>query len=82
MAGEDVAFSLMIADKFPCFGAPQARAFHMSLAHPRWRWEASSDALQIELLRGIVSRETLNAALPHMRSYIAGLYSNASGTEA
>ena len=66
MAGEDVAFSLMIADKFTCHGVSRALGYHLSLAHPRWKWEASSDALQVELLREVVRPATLAAALPHL----------------
>jgi hypothetical protein len=66
MGGEDVAMSLMMADRFPCFGVPRAVGYHLSLQTPRWRWEASSDALQIELLRGVVSVETLKRAMPHL----------------
>jgi hypothetical protein len=72
MAGEDVAFSLMIADRLPCYGATEAIGYHMPLDRPRWRWEPSSDALQLELLRGVVSNETLRLALPHMTPYIDG----------
>jgi len=72
MAGEDVAFSLMIADQSPCYGASEAIGYHLSLEQPRWRWEPSSDALQLELLRGVVSNETLRLALPHMGRYIDG----------
>jgi glycosyltransferase involved in cell wall biosynthesis len=66
LAGEDVAISLMIADKLPCFGIPEATGYHLSLATPRWRWETSSDVLQLQLLRGVVSDETLKMALPHL----------------
>jgi Glycosyl transferase family 2 len=72
MAGEDVAFSLMIADQLPCYGATEAIGYHMPLDRPRWTWEPSSDALQLELLRGVVSNETLRLALPHMNRYIDG----------
>ena len=70
LAGEDVTMSLMIADKLPCFGVPSAVGYHLSLPRPRWRWEMPSDILQIELLRGIVSDETLKAALPHLAHYL------------
>jgi len=70
LAGEDVTMSLMIADKLPCFGVPSAVGYHLSLPQPRWRWEVPSDILQIELLRGIVSDETLRAALPHLAHYL------------
>jgi hypothetical protein len=66
LAGEDVAISLMIADHYPCYGVPVATGYHLSLEKPRWRWEASSDVLQMELLRGVVSDETLKLALPHL----------------
>lgn len=79
MAGEDVALSLMIADQFPCYGVPQAVGYHMSLERPRWKWEASSDALQLEILRGIVSHQTLKLALPHLAQYIDGGDSDKSG---
>jgi hypothetical protein len=72
MAGEDVAFSLMIADQSPCYGASEAIGYHLPLEQPRWRWEPSSDALQLELLRGVVSDQTLRLALPHMARYIDG----------
>lgn len=70
LAGEDVAISLMISDHLPCYGASQAIAYHMSLEQPRWRWEPATDALQVELLRGVVSGETLRRAMPHMASRI------------
>ena len=66
LAGEDVAITLMIADKMPCLGVPSAVGYHLSLQRPRWRWEASSDALQVEILRGVVSERTLRAALPYL----------------
>jgi hypothetical protein len=70
LAGEDVAISLMISDQLPCYGATQAIGYHMPLEQPRWRWEPATDALQLELLRGIVSPETLRRAMPHMTSLI------------
>lgn len=70
LAGEDVALSLMISDQLPCYGAPNAIGYHMSLEQPRWRWEPASDALQVELLRGIVSADTLCRAMPHMARLI------------
>jgi len=66
VAGEDVAMSLMIADREPCYGAANAAGYHMSLDVPRWRWEIHSDLLQFELLREVVSPETLARALPHV----------------
>lgn len=69
LAGEDVAISLMISDKLPCFGVSGAVGYHLSLEKPRWNWESSSDILQIELLKGVVSNETLEAAMPHLAHY-------------
>jgi hypothetical protein len=71
LPGEDVALTLMIADHEPCYGVPSAAGYHLSLAIPRWSWEPSSDALQFELLRSVVSRETLKSALPHMARYLS-----------
>jgi hypothetical protein len=70
LPGEDVAMTLMIADHMQCFGVGSATGFHMSLPRPRWRWETSSDALQLELLRNVVSPQTLTLALPHLAGYI------------
>jgi hypothetical protein len=70
LAGEDVAMSLMISDKQPCFGVPAALGWHISPEKERWNWESSSDALQIELLKGIVSDTTLKMALPHLKEKI------------
>ena len=70
LAGEDVAISLMISDKLPCFGVPDAVGYHLSFENPRWNWESTSDVLQIELLKGVVSDETLKAALPHLAHYL------------
>lgn len=72
VAGEDVAISLMIADREPCFGAASAAGYHMSLDVPRWQWEIHSDLLQFELLKGVVSEETLAKALPHLAIRRAG----------
>lgn len=72
LAGEDVAMSLMISDQLACYGATQAVGFHLALPQPRWRWEPATDALQIELLRGVVSQETLKRAMPHMAALIDG----------
>lgn len=68
LAGEDVAMSLMIADKTPCFAVPQSIGWHISPEKERWKWESSSDVLQIELLKGIVSDKTLQLALPHLKN--------------
>ena len=72
LPGEDVAMTLMIADKEPCWGVAAAAGFHLSLATPRWRWEVPSDLLQLEVLRGRVSAETLRLALPHLAPYLDG----------
>ena len=69
LPGEDVAITLMIADREPCFGLAAAEGFHMSLRAPRWRWDVPSDLLQMELLRDIVSPETLRRAMPHFARY-------------
>lgn len=71
LTGEDVAISLMIADHEPCFGIASAAGYHMSLSNPRWSWEIHSDLLQFELLREVVSSETLERALPHLAKHIA-----------
>jgi len=68
LAGEDVAMSLMIADKLPCLAVPKALGWHISPEKERWNWESSSDVLQIELLKGIVSDRTLELALPHLKN--------------
>ena len=70
LPGEDVAMTLMIADREPCFGVPAAVGYHMSLAKPRWRWEVPSDILQFELLKEVVSAQTLERALPHLAKYV------------
>lgn len=70
LPGEDVAMTLMIADKESCFGVPAAVGYHMSLAKPRWRWEVPSDILQLELLKEVVSASTLEKALPHLSKYL------------
>jgi hypothetical protein len=70
LPGEDVAMTLMIADREPCFGVPAAVGYHMSLATPRWRWEVPSDILQFELLKEVVSAKTLERALPHLSKYL------------
>ena len=71
LTGEDVAISIMIADNEPCFGVSSAAGYHMSLGVPRWKWEIHSDALQLELLRKVVSAETLQRAIPHLAKYLA-----------
>jgi len=71
LAGEDVAISLMISDHEPCYGLSSAAGYHMSLGSPRWSWEIHSDVLQFELLRDVVSPETLARALPHLARHPA-----------
>ena len=70
LGGEDVAISLMVADRHPCWAVPEAKGWHLSPAKERWRWEAASDVLQLELLRGHVSAETLRRALPHLAEQV------------
>jgi len=70
LPGEDVAMTLMIADKYPCLGVPTSRGWHISPTKERWRWEPSSDLLQIEQLKKIVSKKTLKTAFPHLRNLI------------
>jgi len=70
LPGEDVALTLMIADHEPCFGVTAATGYHMSLRTPRWRWEVPSDLLQFELLKSVVSTETLERAMPHLAKYV------------
>lgn len=70
LPGEDVLITLMIADKMPAWGVPDAVAYHLSPIQKRWRWEVSSDLLQLELLQNRVSTETLAKALPHLQKYI------------
>jgi len=70
LPGEDVALTLMIADHEPCFGVAAATGYHMSLHKPRWRWEVPSDLLQFELLKSVVSAETLEQAMPHLAKYV------------
>jgi hypothetical protein len=71
LTGEDVAISLMIANHEPCFGMARAAGYHMSLSTPRWSWEIHSDLLQFELLRDVVSPETLARALPHLARHLS-----------
>lgn len=70
LAGEDVTITLMVADKMDCYGVPQAIGYHMSLSNPRWKWETSSDLLQFEMLKGIVSEKTIKSAMPHLSRYL------------
>jgi len=70
LPGEDVALTLMIADNEPCFGVTTATGYHMSLHKPRWRWEVPSDLLQFELLKSVVSADTIERALPHLARYV------------
>jgi glycosyltransferase involved in cell wall biosynthesis len=70
LGGEDVALSLMIADRFPCWCMPAAVGWHLSPSAERWRWEAASDVLQLELLRPHVSKETLRRAMPHLAEHV------------
>lgn len=72
LPGEDVAMTLMIADHEPCYGVPAAIGYHMSLSQPRWLWEVPSDVLQLELLRNVVSNDTLCRAIPHLAHYLQG----------
>lgn len=70
LAGEDIAMTLMIADKYPCMGVPASCGWHISPIKERWRWEPSSDLLQIEQLKKIISVETLRLAFPHLSHLI------------
>lgn len=70
LGGEDVALSLLVADRFPCWCVPAAIGWHLSPATERWRWEAASDLLQLELLRPHVRADTLRRALPHLADQI------------
>ena len=79
LTGEDVAISLMIADHEPCFGTAAAAGYHMSLSNPRWSWEIHSDVLQFELLRDVVSPETLEQAIPHLAKHLP-THKDATGT--
>jgi GT2 family glycosyltransferase len=71
LPGEDVALSVMIADRHPCYALPAALAYHLSPERERWVWEAPSDLLQLELLRPHVSADTLRRALPHLAELIS-----------
>jgi GT2 family glycosyltransferase len=70
LPGEDVALSLLIADRHPCYAVPAAVAYHLSPQRSRWTWETPSDLLQLELLRPHVSADTLRRALPHLAEQI------------
>lgn len=71
LAGEDIAISLMIADKFRCLGVPASKCWHVSPADSkRWRWDLSLDLLWFEALRGVVSQKTLKSALPHLYEFL------------
>ncbi|MCL2646070.1 MAG: glycosyltransferase [Phycisphaerales bacterium] len=82
LPGEDVAMTLMIADREPCYGVAAAAGYHMPLSSPRWRWEVPSDLLQFEMLKSVVSAETLERAMPHLAKYIrnqTGAVSDSAG---
>lgn len=81
LAGEDVAMTLMIADKRPGLGVPRARAWHLSPSRERWRWEPASDLLRVHLLRNAVSQPTLIAALPHLEAEIRHLAKDLNNDE-
>ena len=70
LTGEDIALSLMIANKYEGWGIPSAIGSHLSPERPRWKWEPPSDLLQIETLRKVVRPEVLKAALPHLAEYV------------
>jgi hypothetical protein len=70
LAGEDIAMTLMIADKYPCLGIPASWGWHISPTKERWLWEPSSDLLQIEQLKKMVSVKTLRQAFPHLSHLI------------
>lgn len=70
LAGEDIAITVMIADKYECWGIPDAIGWHLSPKKTRWIWEAPSDLLQLNLLKKKVKKETLKKALPHLRKYV------------
>jgi hypothetical protein len=70
LAGEDIAMTLMIADKYPCLGVPASWGWHITPTKERWHWETSSDLLQIEQLKRVVSVETLRRAFPHLSNLI------------
>lgn len=71
LCGEDVSMSLMVAQRYEGWGVPEARGWHLSPTASRWTWEASSDALQTELLRGKVAPDILRKAMPHMAPFIS-----------
>ena len=70
LAGEDIAMTLMIADKYPCLGVPASWGWHISPSKERWHWEPSSDILQIEQLKKVISVETLRRAFPHLSNLV------------
>lgn len=74
LAGEDVAMTLLIADKQPGIGVPRARAWHLSPTVERWHWETSSDLLQIQILKNSISKQTMLEAMPHLSNEIEKLY--------
>ncbi len=80
LTGEDVAMTLMILDRYPGWGVPEARAWHLSPPRERWRWEPPTDLLQVQLLKEVVSKETLLRALPHLRSQIEEAFGSADPT--
>jgi len=80
LAGEDVIMTLMIRDRYPAWGVKDARAWHLSPSRERWRWEPATDLLQVQLLKGVVSQETLTRALPHLRSQIEQAFCSADPT--
>jgi len=73
LAGEDVAMTLMMAERYRAWGVPQARGWHLSPSRERWRWEPATDLLQIKILKEVVSSKTLKAALPHLSEKIDGM---------
>lgn len=70
LGGEDVAMSLMVSQDWEGWGISNVRGWHVSPSVERWSWEAPSDVLQIELLRGQVNPEILRKALPHLSDFI------------
>jgi glycosyltransferase involved in cell wall biosynthesis len=70
LTGEDVTMSLLIARHWGGVGINHARCWHVSPSVERWNWEAHSDALQVELLKGRVDPAILRAALPHLADFI------------
>lgn len=70
LPGEDVSMSLLTAQNHEGWGLPNAIGYHISPSMDRWRWEPSSDALQIELLRDKVDPEILRKAIPYLAPFI------------